>query len=129
MPITLRNKSKRIRTYNLARGVVGLGMKPTQITQFTVVTNAKGDKAMTPRKHNVPAVLTLLPGETKEDLPDSILKTKAIAREIANPRSGLVLVKQTGPKKTSKPATPAASTTKKATKKKTSKKRARSSRS
>lgn len=127
MPITLRNKSKRIRTYNLARGVVGLGMKPAQITQFSVATNTKGDKAMTPRNHTVPAVLTLLPGETKKDLPDSILKTKVIAREIANPRSGLVLVKQTGPKKTSKPATSAAAPTKAA--KKTSKKRARSSRS
>lgn len=108
MPITLKNCSKRIMTFNLPRSVSFAGSRPAMIVQHTVKANAKGDVAMSQQEHVVPGVLTILPGEARADLPDQVLQCPQIKRAVKQPRSGLVLVRQaskpSGPKTDKKKA-------------------------
>lgn len=118
MPVTLHNKSKRIKTFNLDRRVVGVGLKQTRIEQHALTRTEKGNVGMVARPHVVPPVLTLLAGETRADLPDTVLNAPSIAAALANPASGLRLIKQSSPP-------PKAAQATKAPSKKTSRRRTR----
>jgi len=82
--ITLRNRTKRMRTYNLTHEYFCVGRcacrKTTTQQAATAPGGAHGYRTVA---HRVPDVLTMVGGESRE-LPDAILRVPEIALDVAS---------------------------------------------
>lgn len=83
--ITMRNRTKRMRTYNLTHEYFCVGgacscRKTSTQQAATAPGGAQGYRTIA---HRVPDVLTLIGGESRE-LPDAILRVPEIARDVAS---------------------------------------------
>ena len=99
--ISLRNKSKRLQTFTLTSECVGQGLRMSKANHPRVHTNAKGAIGMRMKAITFAPTLTLLAGETREGLPDAILRVPAIARAIR--RRDLIVVRPATTKPEPKP--------------------------
>lgn len=93
MSVTLKNTSKRMRTFHLPQSCDSEGLRRTVIVQNRILTGKDGKERYRPKKMYMPPILTLLPGEVLSDLPDQVLKSKQLAKAIKDPKDGIRLMK------------------------------------
>lgn len=103
MPVTLKNTSKRIRQFHLPKSCDGAGMSGTTIHQHRLVQDKHGTARYRPKKMRMPPVLTLLPGEVLDGLPEQVLAAPDLKRAINDPKDGIRLMKMSVPKRSSTP--------------------------
>ena len=109
MSVTLKNTSKRMRTFHLPLSCDSEGLRRTVIVQNRILMGKDGKERYRPKKMFMPPVLTLLPGEVVSGLPDQVLHSKDLKKALNDPKDGLRLMKiepdsKPAPAKASAPA-------------------------